>query len=114
MATLGLGQQLVDLVHEGIALGTKPHRGIAQDSAKHHAKAQQRQQCGQQGVTTHHFKHDYTSPAKPIKAKEASPAVIIPIAAPWNGSGTSATARRSRMAANNTSTSENPTAAPKP
>ena len=36
------------------------------------------------------------------------------MAAPRNGTGTSATAIRSRMAANSTITSENPTAAPNP
>ena len=42
------------------------------------------------------------------------PAVIKAMAAPRNGAGTSAASRRSRMAANKTSTSAKPLAAPKP
>lgn len=49
-----------------------------------------------------------------MNASDISPAVIIAIDAPLNGKGTSAAARRSRMAANNMRTSEKPTAAPKP
>ena len=114
LAALGLRQQLIDLVHQRVAFGSEPYRGVAQHGTEAQAQAQQGHQGRQQRLAFHPGRHDYTSPAKPIKAREASPAVIIPIAAPWNGSGTSATARRSRMAANNTSTSENPTAAPKP
>jgi hypothetical protein len=49
-----------------------------------------------------------------MKARDISPAVTMPIAAPEKGCGTSATAMRSRIAANSTSTRENPRAAPKP
>jgi hypothetical protein len=42
------------------------------------------------------------------------PALIIAIAAPLNGAGTSATVIRSLIAANKMSTKEKPTAAPKP
>ena len=52
--------------------------------------------------------HSLISPVKPMKASDMRPAVIMPIAAPWNDLGTSAMAMRSRMAANSTSTRKSP------
>ncbi|SUH96846.1 Uncharacterised protein [Salmonella enterica subsp. enterica serovar Typhimurium] len=58
--------------------------------------------------------YNFTKPLKPIKAKDINPAVINAIALPRKGAGTSATARRSRIAANRTITNEKPTAAENP
>ena len=55
-----------------------------------------------------------TSPPRPMKASDISPAVIKPMAEPLSGTGTSATLMRSRIAANSINTSEKPSAAPKP
>ena len=49
-----------------------------------------------------------------MKASDISPAVTRAMDTPWKGAGTSAATRRSRMAANRTSTREKPTAAPNP
>ena len=49
-----------------------------------------------------------------MNASDIRPAVIMPMAAPRNGAGTSAMAMRSRRAANSTSTREKPSPAPKP
>ena len=49
-----------------------------------------------------------------MNASDIKPAVIRVMAGPRKCAGTSATVIRSRMAANSTITSENPTAAPKP
>lgn len=64
-------------------------------------------------LVTNKNKH-YMSPVKPEKAREAKPAMIILMAAPRNGFGTSVAATRSRKAANSTTTSENPRDAPRP
>ena len=63
---------------------------------------------------THLIHYNFTKPLKPIKARDIRPAVINAMALPRKGAGTSATARRSRMAAKRTITSEKPTAAEKP
>jgi len=49
-----------------------------------------------------------------MNASDMRPAVIIAIEVPLKGAGTFAAAIRSRIAANNISTNEKPTAAPKP
>ena len=50
LAALGLGQDIVDLVGDGVALGLEAHRGEAQQGAEHRAEADQGQQCRQQRV----------------------------------------------------------------
>ena len=115
LAALGLGQDVVDLVGNGVALGFKADGRVAEQCAEHGAQAHQGEEGRHHRRLAYEFYHRvYTRPAKPMKASDMSPAVTMPMAAPWKGSGTSATFRRSRMAANRTSTREKPTAAPKP
>ena len=58
--------------------------------------------------------HYLTSPEKPMKARLINPAVIIAMDVPLKMPGTSAPSSRSRMPANNTSTSVKPIAPPMP
>jgi hypothetical protein len=81
LTALGLGQQRIDLFAQRIAFDTKAQRGKAEQSAESGAKCQQGGQSGQERIATYPV-HRYTSPAKPIKASEARPAVIMPMAAP--------------------------------
>src|SRR5699024_8298826 len=83
--------------------------GITQNSAKRQA---QQAHGGNGNPDSIHY--NFTKPLKPIKARDIRPAVINAMALPRKGAGTSATARRSRMAAKSTITSEKPTAAEKP
>ena len=119
LAALGLGQQGIDLVGDGVALDLKTDRRIAQQQPEDGGEGGDGEDGGQHGDAETAQLADSvalggTSPAKPMKASDMSPAVIRAMALPWKGSGTSATAMRSRMAANRTRTRENPSAAPKP
>src|SRR5690606_10072334 len=120
LTTLSLREEVIDLVDDGIAFHLEFYCGETQDRAEQRRQADQGNQGGNDGVLGHEFKHseyqlsDYTRPLKPMKARDIKPAVIMPMAAPLKGTGTSATARRSRMAEKRISTIEKPTAPPKP
>lgn len=110
LAALGLGKQGVELIDDGILLHMKLDGGKAQDNPE-----RQRQQ-GEHQNGKENMDHGYIliRPVKPIKASDIRPAVIMAIETPRKGVGTSAATSRSRMAANRISTSEKPSAAPKP
>lgn len=110
LATLGLGQQGIELIDDGVCFHMKLDGGKAQDNPE-----RQRQQ-GEHQNGKENMDHGYIliRPVKPIKASDIRPAVIMAIDTPRNGAGTSAATRRSRMAANRINTSEKPVAAPKP
>ena len=57
LPTLGLGQNVVDLVGNGVALGLEAHRGEAQQRPEDGAQADQGKQGGQQGILCNEFKH---------------------------------------------------------
>ncbi len=110
LAALGLRQQGVELIDDGIGFHMKLDGGKAQNDAESQGQQSQHQN-GKKNVN-----HGYIlmRPVKPIKASDIRPAVIMAMETPRNGVGTSAATRRSRMAANRISTSEKPVAAPKP
>ncbi|CSD03763.1 Uncharacterised protein [Vibrio cholerae] len=109
LATLGLWQDSIYLVHDRVGFYLKANRSKAEYGSKHGGQCRQRNNSDDYG--TH---YSFTNPVKPIKAKDIKPAVIIAMDAPLKGAGTSATWIRSRIEANKMSTSEKPTAAPKP
>ena len=81
MTALGLREQGIDLFTNGIAFHTKPHCSESKQGAKDAAQTEEREQRDQQGLFCERGYHQMR-PAKPIKASEARPAVIIPMAAP--------------------------------
>src|SRR5690606_14816125 len=109
LAALGLGQQCVDLLDHGIACNPEADRGIAQQRAEDQRQGQQNDYRGKD----ERHAQIRISPVKPMKARDMSPAVIMPMAAPRKGAGTSAMAKRSRNPANRISTMEKPIAAPR-
>src|SRR5690606_24916707 len=115
LTTLGLRQQGVDLVDDGIAFHIEFHRGKAEQGAKDHGHGHQHNNRTQIASQEFHTapRQILIRPEKPMNARDISPAVIMPMDAPLNGVGTSDTRMRSRMAANSTSTSEKPSAPPK-
>src|SRR5690606_17580749 len=114
LAALGLGQQGVDALDNGVALNPEFDGGKAEDGAEHQRHSHHGNEGSEQRLLEDRCQHGYTSPLKPINARDINPAVIMPMAAPLKGCGTSATARRSRMAENSISTREKPSAAPNP
>ncbi len=108
LAALGLRQQGVDLLDDGVAFHFEFLGGVAEHGAE------QRRQPEQGGDGDQYRGHNLINPEKPMNARDISPAVIRPMLGPRKASGTSATAIRSRMAANRISTSEKPRAAPRP
>src|SRR5690606_19484739 len=95
----------LDAVRDRVAVDAEAHGREAEREPEQRGEGSDGDDGGQ---------HQRTSPAKPMNASDIMPAVTRPIAAPWNAGGTSATAMRSRIAANATSTSEKPSAAPTP
>lgn len=109
LCTLGLRQQPVRLLDEFALPRRQLECGVAEDESD---KQGDGGYC--QDGNTHSHAQARAIPAKPINASDMMPAVMSAIAAPRNGAGMSAASRRSRIDANMTSTSEKPSAAPKP
>ena len=81
LTTLGLGQYRIDLIGERVALdleanGSESEQGTIGDGHTHEGSQREKN-----GITKDDVEHQ-TSPAKPMKASDANPAVIIPMAAP--------------------------------
>ena len=81
LTALGLRQQGIDLFTNGIAFHAKPHRSKSKQGAEDAAETEEREQRDQQGLFSECGYHQMR-PAKPMKASEARPAVIMPMAAP--------------------------------
>ena len=81
LATLGLGQYRIDLIADRVALNPESNGGKAQQRTEYGAESQQRAECSQKWLIAEQGQHQI-NPEKPIKAREASPAVIMPMAAP--------------------------------
>ena len=64
LAALGLGQDVVDLLDNGVALGAKAHRCVTQQGTESQAEGDQRQQGGQERVLGNQLCHTVSTPAR--------------------------------------------------
>ena len=81
LTALCLREERIDLLTDGVPFDAKANGSKAQQRTENGAESQQSAECSQKRLIAEHGQHQI-NPAKPIKAREARPAVIMPMAAP--------------------------------